>query len=294
MTYTGAWGIGPWGLGPWGGAPSLSLLLLESTAFAIRENMVRLTFPAPLYVTGLGDELDALDVSHYRVEAVLGGTGLDGEPVREVRTISVLQPESDNASVMDLYVDRPFSRWPCEYVVDVRRIYLADGTYVPGPIRIQFPGTKLAYETNAPDLYKASSDIANPTGLGALLDPLPDPSEMSLGSFAYDDNGDYAADTGLESLKKRVIRRAITARDGFLWLPGYGVGLRQYGKRINGIALREKIRTELEDRISQEPDVAGVAVSLRYSDDAPEAVWFVARVQTTTGRQFEVGVPSGG
>lgn len=143
------------------------------------------------------------------------------------------------------------------------------------------------------DSGRVTRDIANPQTLrGALASGVSVPdAEALLGTFRVDAQGDYAFDEGVETIRKRVIRRLITMKGGFAHLPLYGVGIPGLGKRLAVAANLAAVAADAEAQIAGEPDVAGVKVRPIIDPSVPGVVHFQVRVQTKEGKQSAFDVP---
>jgi hypothetical protein len=250
------YGVDPWGTtGP---APGRSIL-----AEPVRENTIRIAFFAPVLINYLEDIRDSLTPNKYVVNAI-SGVGLDGNAVHEVRVVKVMTVDGEPAQ-LDIVLDRNLSHWPCRYEVQAFGVYMATGALFPSPMVVEFDSVREEFVKPSVDFYRSTKDVSNPTSLSALLDPVPDVNDFNLGSFTYGDDGDYAMDEGVENLRKRLYRRVIVKPGGFVWLPEYGVGITNYGKRVNSAGIREKLRSEMESQINQEPDVKASKVLLAQS-----------------------------
>jgi hypothetical protein len=172
-------------------------------------------------------------------------------------------------------------------------MYDASGTLFTTGVSQTFYGLRSTFNKPVLATYEAGGtrDFANPTGKEALFDPLPDISNANLGTFPYGDDGDYGYDEGAENLRKRVVRRCIVVAGGFVWLQTYGAGIALEGKKLNNAARRERVRSNLEDQISQEPDVRAVRISIRYLPSTPGIVWFVIKVLSTSNKAYQFDVP---
>lgn len=100
------------------------------------------------------------------------------------------------------------------------------------------------------------------------------------GTFVLDGRRDLDTHDGVEALKKRIIRRAISTPGGFSHLPDYGAGL-----RVKKLEAREapKIRQALLDQIRQEPEVAAVFVDVTFSGGV---LYAAIKVRTRSRKEF--------
>jgi len=282
------WGGQKWGQDPWGGAlGAAGNPVVLTGAFAPVENVVRMEFNVPPFFSGLLEPDDASNPSHFQVLPVAGSVGRDGTAARSVTVVQV-QVGEDPAS-LDLFLDRPMTPSPALYTVNATG--LTDSTVrapmIPGP-PVQFLALFKVFSPPNPQTAKPSRDFANPQD-GTLQQV---PNAPLLGTFNVDDTGDYAVDEGLASIKKRVLRVLVTSVGGFLHLPGYGVGIRQHGKRLASASLRAKIAADAQAQIQKDPDVASCVVTATTLPSFPKLVFFNVRVQTRTGQSFRATVPT--
>lgn len=285
------WGGGRWGASPWGGGTTEDLQLLAVSS--VRENAIQLTFSEAPFLDGLLSPNDASDPRRYAITPVPGGIGLDGLPVRPVIPLFA---EASNAALtfgaqLILWLDRPMSPFPTQYVVAVNNL-LTSATQLPldpaftsgqvfGLQRVRIP--------NDPTTVLPNRDFANPQTRSSGAGQLSIYSAAGLGAFAVDATGDYAIDDGLDNLKKRVLRRLLTRPGAFAYAPGYGVGVQLYSKQLGRASVRQKLAAEAERQIRLEPDV--VAVQVTSAQRAPGLVVFTVLVQTITGLSARIDAP---
>ena len=120
-------------------------------------------------------------------------------------------------------------------------------------------------------------DIANPQLVrdAGIVDPPP------LGQYQVNDIGDFALDSRLQGLRKRILRRLSTFRGGFYHLPFYG--LRQ---PIKGNVVPAEISTLVADakiQVEREPEVIRAVVSARQLREAPHVVILSVIARTIGG-----------
>jgi hypothetical protein len=258
-----SWGFDPWG-GlvpgvPGSGAPGMLWVYL---AVAVAENVVQITFNEAVKWTGLGDVGDASVANRYTTIAE-SGIGLDGAPPRAVMVIAV-ELTSDPTKV-NVTVDRPFSPFPCIYVVAVNSIQSATGQPIdPNTAAAAFYGVQAGQAPSANDQPTPSRDIAHPDTLSAELDPLPQAGDPGiLGGIPTDATGDYAYDEGITGYKKRLWRRLMTRPGAFAHLPAdYGAGLLDEVKRLNRASQRQRVAARCEQQILAEPETKRCRVSI--------------------------------
>lgn len=280
---------------PWGGAGFDGDTPSFVSCDAIRENMFRLGFTSTIEFTRLENVRDGSVVSKYIVAPIAGTTGMDALPCQPVFVAEVLLASAADVGTsfgkyIDIVTDRPMSPYPARYAVSVSRLYIVDSS-------IEISGTLAtfaAYKQLCPPLLDTvipSRDVASPQTLQSFSDPLPRADALILGSFAVDDNGDYAYDEGIVNLKKRVFRRLIFKPGSFPHMPDYGVGISTYAKTIGTAAVRSNLAALAETQISLEPDVAKVVVRVVNDPSVPSLVRFRVLVQTKSGQQTKFEVP---
>lgn len=286
------WGQGPWGATPWGSGGGLGLELLS--AQAIRENVIRLTFDSPILFTGTGEPGDGSVLERYQIVAQSTPLDARGNPARAVRPAGVELSEVAGAGgrQVDVTTDRPMSPYPTRYSVAVNALKnLSGGVLVPGSTSVLFDALFRGIPRPLPDNAVARRDIANPQTRSAFFDPLPEVSELLLGTLPVDEQGDYAFDEGLTSVKKRIFRRVITRRGKFGHLKDYGVGVPAQVKKLGSGAVRETLAADAESQILEEPEVERVAVSWVQDAQRPNVFRMQIRAKTTSGDSVNLDVP---
>lgn len=289
MTVILGWANEGWGEDPWGGA------LIGGSQFqgatALRENVIRCFFSSAPFFSGLLESTDASVPTHWAVAAVDGTTGLDGTACRPVGVLFATVG-SDPGSI-DLTLDRPMTPAPSLYTVTASGLVTSD-TLTPIPqTTVQLIG--LYRRIEPPSITTAASptrDIANPQTLSALpgTSPLP-PSVLLLGTFVTDDTGDYATDHGQVSYKKRILRMGLTNPGGFAHLPGFGVGIPSYGKRLASPAIRNRLASAWQKQILQDPDTLDATVTTSTPADAPNLCFFLVTARLKGGQGMRIQVP---
>src|SRR6267378_5335877 len=278
------YGDGPYGDMPYGDDSfSLTSTLQILSALAIRENVIRVQFNLPVYYTTLLDTGDASNPGLFSIATVAGTVGLDGSPAMAVRVGAVLQVDGDSAS-LDLMLDRPMTAYGAVYVVSAIGLISADLLTMLDPtISVAVAGLFKQIVAPSVDLPTPNRDMANPQ---TLVTTIPNPlAKNQLGVFVIDDTGDYTTDEGLVSLKKRIWRRVMSQKGGFMHLGlGYGVGLVQQIKRLSVASKLQQISADCEAQISQEPDVQQVACQLVLDQQAAGLVRININVRTRSGK----------
>lgn len=163
MTTSG-WGGGRWGTSPWGGAEVDDLQLLS--AIAIRENAIRLTFNYAPFIDGLLSPNDASNKNRYGLVVVGGTQGLDDLPVRPVNVLyaEAVAVGGSLGTVLDVWVDRPFSPYPAQYRVSVNNLVAAGSGLPIDPAfaSFLFHGVLRMAVPNTSEAAVPGRDFANP------------------------------------------------------------------------------------------------------------------------------------
>lgn len=257
------------------------------SALAVRENVVRLSFNQPVKFTRLLDPGDSSDPSLYIVAAVPGTVGMDGKPVREVRTASVERDDA-NSAVIEVTVDRPFSPFPTRYTITLNGLRSESGGALDVDFaQLEFDGLARALVPNQPQLSVPRRDIASPNDLQALLDPLPSLDPQQLGVYAIDSSGDYAADEGVTSYRKRIFRRLFTKKGAFAHLAGYGVGVLDFVKELARSRVQQEIAADAEAQIFEEPETVSASVTFVSDPLEPQLARMVVRARSKTGETID-------
>jgi hypothetical protein len=291
----GGWGAGSWGGSGWGGAtftPGGAFAAVG--AFAPAENVVRLLFTQVPYYSEIFDEYDASDAAHYGVTPVAGSSGWDGNPARPVSPVQVLVSTAQ-ANALDVYLDRPMSPYPSRYVISYEGLASANlGVLLP-PGQFTVVGLYRRLQPQSEDVVLPTTDLANPqtvsaiqgSGVGAALGPA-----AALGVFNVDDSGDYAFDAGVQTVKKRILRRGVTDKGAFAHLPAtYGVGLLSACKTLGIPAKRNAYAADYASQIMQEPEVVSATVTAIQDPVTPSLVHFVITAKTRTGSTVAMDHP---
>lgn len=289
------WGSGPWGSLAWGDGFVGGLQLVR--AFAVRDNAIRLQFDDAVYLSFLFDVPDAATPGKYNI-APIGTTDENGDPIRAVNVVGVerVTDETDPARFIDLILDRPMSAYPAKYSVEARDVYSADLGRILVQQCAEFDGLVAAYLPPSLEAGVPSRDIANPQGLASAVQATQDngtTAALSLGTFAVDEAGDYAFDEGMQSYRKRVVRRLMTRANGFAHLPGYGVGVPEQMKKLATPARLASLATSAKVQIAREPETASVNVQLVPDTNSPGLTRLRTTVQTRAGRTQRFDIPIG-
>ena len=293
---SGAWGSGTWGSGSWGGGVDFGPV--DAASVAIRENVIRMEFDGFVFLTGLLEPEDASWPYKWTVTENAETIGLTGDAARPVRVVRVELAgadsgvaEGDFGRFVNLILDRPLTAWPAQYSVawqGIHDVNLANESAGSST----FQATYRRVEPPNVDSPRRAKDFANPQSIAAARTSLPNPTGFAvLGSFGYGDDGDYAVDDGIVSLRKRCLRRVTTRKNGFVHLPGYGVGIPLVAKQTGSSSLLASLRADAEAQLLEEPDVAKARVQVIRSADQPDLVRFRIAVKPKIGPAFAFDAP---
>lgn len=221
-------------------------------ARALKSHVVRVVFDEePLHQSPAG-RADALNPANYQFINLTGtlyspsgpGTitavGVDKDMV----VGPTLAVKAGDERAFDVHVDRSLLL-TMTYQVTALNIKSKLGGGLGSPFSASFVGVG--------QLSKVLP-VRQPVGLTDLANSIP------LGGWNVDDSGDFATDTDIESLKKRIFRRLTTTRGAFSFLPAYGIGLKL--KEIAGVAETQALKADIQQQILREPEVRGVDVML--------------------------------
>ena len=259
----GGWGAGKHGSTPWGGGGNEPDSLILESAIALRENVVRLAFnTAPLY-TGILDPHDASSRHRYSVVPVTGTVGVDGLLARAVKvtgaTVAIV--EDTEGKLIDVSLDRGFSPYPAMYRITANNLVSRVGSILDtSNSSMVFYGLQREHIPHTTDRAMETTDIANPQNI-AGLDGVMQGNTLVLGAFVIDETHDVALDRGLVSLKKRMLRRCFTKKGAYAHLPNYGIGVAASIKKLNSASNRNKLASETETQMKQEPEILATRVT---------------------------------
>lgn len=296
LVIPGGWGAGSWGGSPWGGGPPFTPggAFSCTGAFAPAENVIRLLFTQVPYYSEIFDAYDASDVDHYTVTANTASTGWDGYAARAVSPVQVLVSTAQ-PNALDVYLDRPMSPYPTEYTIAFEDLASASlGVVVPSGQFTLF-GCFRKLQPQSEDVVLPTADFANPqtvsaiqgSGVGSTLGP-----SAALGVYNVDDSGDYAFDAGIQTVKKRIIRRGVTKKGAYAHLPaGYGVGLVDACKSLSIPSRRDAYAADYESQIMQEPEVVSAKVTAIQDPIVPSLVHFIILAKTRSGMTISMDHP---
>jgi hypothetical protein len=291
------WGASRWGGSAWGGSTGGALAL--NAVLAIRENVVRLAFNVPVYFSTILDPPDASEPEKYAVTPVAGTTGLDGEAARTVTPVLVTLPSAaldgippvDEGRFVDVTLDRPLSAEGALYEVTVQDLFSKDLATTITSATLALDGLFRRLVPPQVDAAPVTRDLSNVQVLSEPGSAAAPTRTVEMGTIRADDSGDYAFEEGTSTLKKRVLRRGVTRKNGFAHLPGYGVGIPDLGKHLAISANISAIAADYQAQILREPDVAQARVRPIVDPSVPGLVRFQVTVKPKVGRPQLFDVP---
>lgn len=231
------WGGPTWG-SLWGGGMSPTLSIVKAIAIGDRIALVELSRPPRAKSTiGAGD---ALNPRSWRISRSDTGQQLIVEAVAAVTLGYIFQ----------LYTLKKFGSTLINHLVLSTSLVDPNGVLIQPPNNQAFIGCIDSIAEGTPGgLVDIASIQSDPTSFSATMRVNP--------------GGDYATQTGIELLKKLVIRRLTTSPNEFFFLDNYGLGLRvKEPLRLNDMA---KMRIEAINQLQQEPEFSSVDVALSLS-----------------------------
>lgn len=241
-----SWGLGPYGLIPWGSATPGMMSLQDAVAISTHEVRILLSSePQNISPNKPGDALNPDTWTIQRLDTA------------ELLTVVTVVKESDLVYV--LFSIDPFGPNGVTHTVSTNSLMDFSGARINPPRSADFAGIVSSRDDVLSQLANRqvqARDIANPQV------PRAD-SSVQGGTLVIAESGDYATVTGVELVKKLILRRLTTSKGGFFHLPNYGVGLGVKEPVVGGDLVRLKF--EIERQVLEEPEVDGVLATLEQS-----------------------------
>ncbi len=273
-TCGGGLGSGGLGASPFGSGYELALLSAQQYAL----NAIDVCF---LGVPEAGNPFaasDSLNVLNWTL-SVIDPFGAQNRLVQNVTRV--------NASTVRVFVDGPLQEGTT-YRLTCSESVLSDlGIPLdPNCSYVEFVAFGLAFSTQRANgqVVEPRMDLSNPfVPQDAKQDPI------ALGTFQLNDRKDYALDSGVAYLRKRILRRATTALGGFFHLPGYGFAEPLKGP-ITPDVLR-RMQTLAQAQVLREPDVVQATVTVARDPSIPTIVIVTIRALTRENAPVEAQFP---
>jgi hypothetical protein len=270
------WGLDPFGITPYGSNEAgVGIHVLSAVAIATNEVQVNLSGDVlASSSSGIGDALNPTTWLIQRLD--------NGEIFTPVEVVQ-LSPTS-----FGIFTLEPFGPASVQHQVSSSTLLDQSGNLIVPPRSAKFAGVvDLNTVGNAALLANrrvASTDLANvqsPNNVESLIG----------GTLLIDASGDYTTVTGVELVKKLILRRLTTRPGGFFHLPAYGIGLKV--KEKIPITDLPKLKAEIERQTLLEPEVDTVAATV--SQDVSGALTVIVKgTLKPTGEPFFLGPPDTG
>jgi hypothetical protein len=230
-----------------------------------------------LHVTFTRDPLFDSPIGRYDASNLQRWVVTRDDTGRALPMLAVRQVDEDALSVEILFSE-PFANSPLiTYTVEAEGIHSASGDLLVDPRELSFAGM--------PGV-RAAVDQARP--LLDLFNPQVD-RDVLRGSLQVGTDGDYEKHGGVGLLRKLIVRRITTAIGEFYHLADtdYGAGLQP--KQLFRPGDLVVLRTQLQNEIVKEPEVADSDVSLSLR--ASGRLDIRASIALRTGQNLTVEFP---
>lgn len=279
----GAWGTGSYGTGPYGGSGGSAISISGARAASTHSVIVSLS-SAPQDE----DPFKSGDVLNPQTWTVQHLVTLDFFTVIAVRQVVPPQKRgSFDPALFEYEVQllEPLDNHLVQHQVKSLTLRSAAGVLITAPNSADFAGLVEEIDPVAKTEQRRfpTRDLANP----------PTPAESGEGGIGgtlrIDSDGDYTTVSGVELVKKLVLRRLFTKPGGFFHLPNYGFGL----------AIKEPVRggdvitlkADLERAMKLEPDIDRALATVQ-TDRRGILTLLLRFTLAGTGQEIKVGVQS--
>lgn len=270
----GAWGTGSYGTGPYGGSGGSAISISGARALSTHSVVVTLS-SAPQNE----DPFKSGDVLNPQTWTVQQLVSLDFFTIIAVRCHDALLNE------FEIQTLEPLDNHLIQHQVKSLTLRSSAGVLITAPHEADFAGLVEEIDPVAKTDQRRfpTRDLANP----------PTPAESGEGGIGgtlrIDSDGDYTTVSGVELVKKLVLRRLFTKPGGFFHLPNYGFGL----------AIKEPVRggdvitlkADLERAMKLEPDVDRALATVQ-TDRRGILTLLLRFTLAGTGQEIKVGVQS--
>lgn len=240
-----------------------------SLAYADRSNRVRVELSNPAELLGLGA---AGQAGNWAV------TDGDSDPVQIAKI-----EQGESRSIWLLTVHPAFLDGESYAVAAGSGLLTSGGDPYDDPASASFVG--LGATT------KASASLRRRGGLDFALPTLGDPGRSTIGrTYQTTAAGDYALTSGIAARESDYLRRLLTRKGGFAFIPAYGVGF--VPKQVASGATLTRLQREVAEQMGREPGVAQVAP--RVEAIGSGVVVCSIRVRTVDGGELTAAAKLGG
>jgi hypothetical protein len=262
MPWAGQWA------GRWAGGAFVGMFAFSAVR-AVGARAVRVTFTRePLFLSPIG-RYDAGNAQRWSV--------VRQDTQREISLLGVRSVPGDPFSV-ELLLSEPFaSSSLVVYEVTGSQIHDATGLTLVDPSSAEISGMPAIREV-----------IERPRPLLDLYNPQVDRQALR-GALQVGTDGDYVLEGGESLLRKLIVRRLLTVLDTYYHLAGSGYGAGLQVKNLIRPSDLVVLRTQLENEVAREPEVASARVALSLSAVGRLDI-SVALTLRTTGQQITLDV----
>ncbi len=232
---SGGSGVGPFGSMPFGTSLSPPINVTFHLAWRTDAVVILYTTDQPLTVA---EEKELFDASNWTLSK--SDPDCFDRNVLLIEDASVHGYPSEVGEAIVVFFDGPLTPL-CEYL-------LVWDTYC---LQLIFNAIQISKDAKNQESVIRDGEIVDIKNPQLAIDKLP---LGSLGTFNISDDGDFANDRGIESMRKRILRRIQTLVDEFHFLPpGYGTETEIKGNITP--SLLERIRARVQAGVLKEPDV---------------------------------------
>lgn len=266
-------GWGKWYGYVWGGSGGLVSPFELLRARAVGGNVVRVTFNAP---PKLDDPISIDDAAR-----VLNWT-LSRLDKTQKLTILTVRPVAGDPNSIELIIAERWTSKAAEYRLEAAGTIL-DLTLqkaLQQPAQADFLGTQEFLQRRS-ERQERLFDLFN-----SQTEP-----DLINGGLEVSTDGDYQLESGIQLLKKLIIRRIVSAEDDFLHLAGTGYGFGAQEKELQLPTALASQQRRLKLQIDREPNVVQSSVSITARPD--NVTIYDIKAQTDFG-PLELSVDSNG
>jgi len=221
-------------------------------AVAISTNIVQVTLSKPPQALSSQLAGDALNPATWSVIRNDTGVGF---------TVVEITPTTSD-QVWNVRVLEPLASSNVAHTIAASGLLAADGGLSGSPTSAEFQGM-LSTKTATPDALAADRDFS----IVDLANPQASLSSGATGGvYTIGQDGDYDLDGGTDFVRKLILRRLMTVRGGYRFLPNFGLGIQV--KQPLPAADVISFQKEIETQVKLEPEVDKVRVLVTQDRNA--------------------------
>jgi hypothetical protein len=241
-------------------------------AHAIATNIVRLTLTGPAMHTSATAPGDAINPATWTIQRM--------DNLAYINAVYV-KPVTPN--IYDITCLQPFGTNAVQLTISTITLLDVNGVVCVPPRHANFAGIQNEDDVNpvarAAINRQVGRDIANP--------PTPRTDLGVVGGTMLVKGGDYQSVTGVDLVRKLILRRIITMPGEFFHLPDYGLGIGEKEPMTTSALL--KLKSRAEKQIRKETEVVDAAVSITSMSNG--TLILQVRAKTKGGQVADVTVP---